>query len=268
MDRPPQLGRRAFVLGAGLAASGLAHAQLPAASAGPAAPQLIDDIVAANHILVDQGVLDGFGHVSARHDKRADRFLLARSMAPGLVTAADIMEFDLDGAPVDARGRTAYLERFIHSEIYRARPDVMSVVHSHSPAVIPFSVSKTPLRPIYHMAGFLGSGVPVFEVRDTAGTDTDLLIGTPALGKALAATLGQHTVALIRGHGSVAVGASVRLAVMHAVYTEADARVQAEALKLGPVTYLNDAEAAKTWATNDKQVERAWEVWRTKAMGK
>ncbi|HZZ94479.1 MAG TPA: class II aldolase/adducin family protein, partial [Usitatibacter sp.] len=143
--------------------------------------ELLEDLVAANRILADQGVLDGFGHVSARHDKRPDRFLLARSMAPALVTAADLMTFDLDGAPQGGDTRQPYLERFIHSAIYRARPDIKAVVHSHSPSVLPFGVTKTPLRPIYHMAGFMGAaGVPVFDVREVSGPDNDLLIGSPA----------------------------------------------------------------------------------------
>ena len=270
MSRLPQIGRRAFVAGIGSAVASLARAQTPGpASAGPPALQLLEDLVAANHILVDQGVLDGFGHVSARHDKRPDRFLLARSMAPGLVTAADLMTFDLDGAPVGGDARAPYLERFIHSEIYRARPDIKAVVHSHSPAVLPFGVTRTPLSPIYHMAGFMGAGgVPVFEVRDVAGPDNDLLIGSQATGKALAQRLGSGLVVLIRGHGWVAAGASVRTAVLHAVYTEIDARAETEALKLGPVTYLNEAEAARTTVLNDRQADRPWAIWRAKAMAR
>src|ERR1700730_1220662 len=140
-------------------------------------PTLIEDVVAANRILFDQGVVDGFGHVSARHDKDPRRFLLARSMAPVLVTAADIMEFDLDGNPVDPQGRTPYLERFIHSEIFKAQPEVAAIVHSHSPAVIPFGVAPVLLRPLYYMSSFLGFGVPVFEIRDS-GPATDMLIRT------------------------------------------------------------------------------------------
>jgi ribulose-5-phosphate 4-epimerase/fuculose-1-phosphate aldolase len=275
MNPSPPLGRRALI--AALGAAGLttlahahAHAQpaAPPPSAGPPDPQLLDDLVAANHILVDQGVLDGFGHVTARHDRRPDRFLMSRSIAPGSVTEADIMEFDLEGAPVDARGRAPYLERFIHSEIYRARPDVRSVVHSHSPSVIPFTVSATPLRPVYHMAGFMGGGVPVFEMRDAAGPASDMLVGDPRLGRALAAKLGPHNVVLMRGHGWVTVGSTVRTAVLHAVYTEVDARAQAQAMALGPVNYLNDAEAAKVMAQNDRLVDRAWDIWRAKALGK
>ena len=257
----------------GLLAAGLSAALAPKALAQPAAdapdPQLVDDLVAANRILVDQGVLDGFGHVSARHDKRPDRFLLARSMAPALVAAADLMTFDLDGAPTGGDTRQPYLERFIHSAIYRARPDIKAVVHSHSPSVLPFGVTRTPLKPIYHMAGFMGAGgVPVFDVRDVSGPDNDLLIGSPALGGALAARLGQGLVVLIRGHGWVAAGSSVRTAVLHAVYTEIDARAESEALRLGPVTYLDAAEAKNAMTLNDRQADRPWAIWRAKAMGR
>ncbi len=264
-----RLARRQVLAGLATAAvAGPAFAQ-GRASAGPASPQLISDLVGANHILADQGVVDGFGHVSARHDKNPERFLLSRSMAPGLVTPADLLEHDLDGEPVIPGGPMPYLERSIHAEIYRARPDVMSVVHSHSPGVIAFSITKqSPLRPTYHMGSFLGAGAPVFEIREGFGNDTDMLIRTPALGKALAAKLGKHTVALIRGHGFVAVGDNVRTAVMHAVYTEVNARIQAEAMKMGPVTYLNEAEAAKISPQNDGLVNKNWDLWYAKAMGK
>lgn len=263
---------RRKLVAAGLAAALTPGARARAQPASPAEnpdPQLIDDLVSANRILADQGVLDGFGHVSARHDKRPDRFLLARSMAPALVVAADLMTFDLDGAPVGGDTRQPYLERFIHSAIYRARPDIRAVVHSHSPSVLPFGVTKTPLRPIYHMAGFMGAGgAPVFDVREAAGPDNDLLIGSPALGEALAARLGQGLVVLIRGHGWVAAGASVRTAVLHAVYTEIDAKAETEALKLGPVTFLNEAEAKNAMTLNDRQADRPWSIWRSRAMGK
>lgn len=261
------IGRRAFCGCAAAALSPrLAQAQAAPASAGPADPALIEDLVAANRILFDQGVVDGFGHVSARHDRNPDRFLLSRSMAPGLVTPADIMEFDLDGTPVDPRGRAAYLERFIHGEIFRLRPEVRSVVHSHSPAVIPFGVSRVPLRPLYHMSSFLGAGAPVFEIRDAAGPATDMLIRNRELGRALATALGSHPVVLMRGHGSVAVGPSVREAVFRAVYTETNARMESEALRLGDVTFLNEQEAAQATATNAALVDRPWELWRKKAM--
>jgi len=236
-------------------------------SAGAAAPALVDDLVAANRILFDQGVVDGFGHISVRHDKDPNRFLLSRSMPPALVTADDIMEFDLDGTPVDPRGRAVYLERFIHSEIMRLNPAVMSVVHSHSPAVIPFGVSQIPLKPLYHMSGFLGTGAPVFEIRDAGGPATDMLIRNRDLGHALATALGDHPVMLMRGHGSVVVGPDIRQAVFRAVYTEVNARMESEALRLGDVMFLNEQEAALAMTTNAGQVNRPWELWRMKAMG-
>ena len=140
----------------------------------------------ANHILYDQHVVDAFGHVSVRHDKRPDRFLLARSMAPALVTAADILEFDLDGNPVAAAGRAVYLERFIHSEIYRVRPDVVAIVHSHSHAIIPFGVVRAhKLRAIFHMSAFVGTETPIFEIRECTGDGSDLLVRNAELGRRL-----------------------------------------------------------------------------------
>ena len=232
--------------------------------------ELIDDLVVANRILSDQGVVDGFGHVSARHATDPARFLLARSMAPGLVTADDIMEFDLDGVALDPRGRTLYVERFIHSEIYKAYPGVNAVVHSHSPSVIPFGVTKVPLRPIYHMSSFLGARVPVFEIREAGGPATDMLIRSPELGAALARKIGNSAVVLMRGHGDVVVGRSVRQVVFRAVYTEVNAKLQSEALRLGggEVEFLNQQEAANATATNDAVLSRPWELWKRQALGR
>ncbi len=224
---------------------------------------MIDELVAANHILFDQGVVDGFGHVSVRHPTASDRFLLARSIAPALVTAADIMEFDFDGNPLDAGGRAVYLERFIHGEIYRVRPDAGAVVHSHSPAVVPFSVAKdVRLRAVGHLGGILGEGCPVFEIRTAAGPGTDLLIRSSALGAALAKSLGQGSVVLMRGHGCTVVGATVRHAVFNAVYTEKGAALQSEAMRLGAVTYLTREEAEAAAACNAGQIDRSWELWK------
>ncbi len=256
------LGRRTL-LGSLIAAATPAIAA--PASAGAADPHVIDDLVTANHILYDQGVVDGFGHISARHDKDPNRYLLSRSMAPALVTTDDIMEYDLDSTPVDAAGRASYLERFIHGEIYKRRPDVMAIVHSHSVAVIPFADTGVPLRPMNHIAGFLADGVPVFEIRKTAGPASNMLISNSRLGQALAQTLGGHAVALMRGHGSVAAGQSVRHAVFRAIYTEVNARMQAEALRLGTPMYLNKAEGAAAAKTNDALVDRPWSLWKQHA---
>jgi ribulose-5-phosphate 4-epimerase/fuculose-1-phosphate aldolase len=247
------------------------HAAPTEYGSGPptsADPALIADVAIANHILVHHKVLDAFGHVSARHDKRPDRFLLARNMAPGLVTAADIMEFDLDGAPVNQDGRRIYLERFIHGEIYRLRPDVTSIVHSHSASVVPFGVvPSVPLRAVFHMAGFIGTTTPIFEIRDHAGLSSDLLIRSQELGVALAQALGQAPLILMRGHGSTVVGPTLKLAVYRAVFAEINARLQADALKLGPVTYLTDGEGQSTATTNAGQIDRAWDLWKADVAG-
>ena len=223
---------------------------------------LIDDLVAANHILYLEGVVDGFGHVSARHETDPGRFLLARSIAPAVVTAADIMEFDLEGEPRDPRGRKVYLERYIHSEIYRTRPDVRAIVHSHSPSVIPYGVTGTQLRPIFHMSGFLGPSTPIFEIRDAGGPATDMLIRDRKLGAALAQSLGPANFALMRGHGSVAVGTSVKQVVYRAIYAEVNARLQSEAMRLGDITFLNELEAANATETNNGVLDRPWELWK------
>lgn len=230
----------------------------------PFNPTLIDDLVVANHILVNEGVLDGFGHISVRDSKNSERFLIARSMAPALVMADDILACDLDGNVQDAQGRHTYVERFIHSEIYRARPDVMAVVHSHSPAVIPFGVTGARLRPICHMSGFLGAVTPVFDIRHSAGESTDLLVRNQVLGRALADALGGSAVALMRGHGSVTVGFSIQQVVFRAIYTESSARLQAQAMALGEVNFLTDGEAAATSAMNDDHLDRPWQMWKRK----
>jgi ribulose-5-phosphate 4-epimerase/fuculose-1-phosphate aldolase len=240
----------------------------PAAAPGVIDPALIDDLVAANHILTDQGVLDGFGHVSVRHPTDPNRFLMSRSLAPALVKAEDIMEYDLDGNAVDARGRASFLERFIHSEIYRARPDVNAVIHSHSPGVIPFGVTQVPMKPMYHMSSFLAPNVPIFEIRKAGGV-TNMLIGNAQLGGALAEALGDRPVALMRGHGDVVVAPKLSLAVFRAIYTELNARLQAQAVALGgPINFLEPEEAAKATLVNEQVHQRAWELWKRDAMAK
>jgi HCOMODA/2-hydroxy-3-carboxy-muconic semialdehyde decarboxylase len=223
---------------------------------------LIDDIVTGSRVLADFGVLDGFGHVSARHPANPNRFLMSRSLAPALVTADDIMEFDLDGNAVDARGRTLFLERFIHSEIYRARPDVMSVVHTHSPGVIPYTISKVPLRAVFHNAAFLAAGAPVWDIRKDFG-ETDMLVRNAAIGKTLALTLGDRPVVLMRGHGDVTVGPSVKLVVFRAYYTDVNARLQSQAIALGgEANYLTPGEGAKADVVNLAIVDRIWNLWK------
>ena len=229
-------------------------------------PSLIAELVAANHILYDQGVVDAFGHVSVRHDKQPDRFLLARNMAPGSVEADDIIEFNLDGEPVNARGRKVYLERFIHGEIFRRRPDVMSIVHSHSHSIVPLSgVRGTRLQALFHMAGFIGQGAPVFEIREFGGDGTDLLIRNSALGRALAEKFDAANIVLMRGHGSTVIGSSIPLAVYRAIYAELNARYQLQALQVGEINYLSEAESQACVDSVEGQVQRPWDLWRREA---
>lgn len=231
----------------------------------PPDPALVEKLVIANRILYNQGVVDGFGHVSVRHNQSADHFLLSCNRAPGLVKRADILTYDLDGNLAEASDLRPYLERFIHGEIYRARPDVMAVVHSHSPSVIPFGVTGQRLRPIFHMSGFLGSGSSLFEIRDAGGA-TDLLIRNAGLGRALAASLGQHSCVLMRGHGSTVVAPSLERAVYRAVYAEENAKLQLSASVLGPVEFLTPEEAELAMAATEGQVMRPWELW-SKSIG-
>ena len=228
---------------------------------------MIDDLVAANRILYDQGVVDGFGHVSARHDKDPNRYLLARSMAPALVTADDIMEFDLDSNPVDQRGRRG-LSGTLHP--WRNLPGATrcpAVVHSHSPAVLPFADTKVKLRPINHIAGFLGGGVPVFEIRDVAGPES-ICWSAPALGRALAKTLGAASGcadARARLGRYCAVGTSRRVpGSLHGSQCPYGKR----ALRLGEPIFLNDEEAAAAMTTNDGLVDRPWTLWKRRVTGK
>jgi HCOMODA/2-hydroxy-3-carboxy-muconic semialdehyde decarboxylase len=254
---------------AACAALWAAIAPLPAARPAPQAaaplandPRLIEDLVYANRILYNQAVLDGFGHVSVRSDKDPTHFLMSRSMAPGLVTSNDIMEFDKSGEPVDARGRNGYVERYIHAAIYRARPDVKSVVHSHSPDLIPYGVTGTVLRPVYHVSAFLRLGAPIFDTQKEFG-DTDTLIRDNKLGDALAKVLGNSGIALMRGHGFVAVAESTQVAVYRSIYAQLNARVQSEAMKLGTVKFLTPGEAERAQAITEGTVGRSWELWKS-----
>lgn len=226
--------------------------------------QLMDELVAANRILLHHQIVDSFGHVSARHPDRPDRFLMSGRKAPSLVEREDIREFGLDGELAVADGTPTFLERYIHSAIYAARPDIQSVVHSHSPGIIAFGVvPNTPLRPVCHTCGFLGTGAPVFEIRDELGHASNLMITSQALGMALAKTLGDASYVLMRGHGSTSVGRNLPEAVYNAIYAETNARIQTTAMALGPVTFLSAEEAAATSGGGPIVVERTWNHWKS-----
>ena len=235
--------------------------------ADPDIADLIDDLVTANHILFHQGVLDSFGHVSARHPKNSNHFLMSRAMAPSLVQPPDILAFDLDCIALKDTNDSLYMERFIHSALYQARTDVNAIVHSHSPTVIPFSITQTELRPVFHRASFLSTGVPVFEIREVAGAKNNMLVNDAKRGKALAQALGEKNVALMRGHGNVVVASRLRLAVSRAIETEVNAKLQLQSMMIGgPINYLSAEEAetlevdlARTKPSDARGADRVWE---------
>jgi HCOMODA/2-hydroxy-3-carboxy-muconic semialdehyde decarboxylase len=226
-----------------------------------------EDLVVANRILAREGIVDAFGHISVRHPQNPDRYLLSRSRAPQCVDADDIMEFTLDGDPVDPRGRAPYFERFIHGAIYQSRPDAMSVIHSHSQAVIPFGVGGEKLRPIMQNCAVIGREVPIWDSRTRFG-DTDLMVTNMEMGRDLAETVGHNPTALMRGHGSVAVGPSIRRAVFNAIKLQDAAHFQTETARFKDVIYLSDGEIERCRTlidTADRKplggIDRAWEYW-------
>jgi ribulose-5-phosphate 4-epimerase/fuculose-1-phosphate aldolase len=227
----------------------------------PALPEL-RRLVAANRILANEGVVDAFGHISVRDPRNPKQFILARSRSPALIELADLMEFGADGAPLDAGGRTPYGERMIHAAVYEARPDVMSVVHHHAYAVLPYTLTSTPLKPVIHTASLIGAEIPVWDSRTKFGA-TDMLVRTLEQGRDLAKTLGSHTCALMRGHGAVVVGPSIQAAVLTAVYMLVNANVERAALALGKPEGLSAEEIEKSSATqlSPLALDRAWEYF-------
>ncbi len=230
---------------------------------------MFQDLVIAYRILAEHGIIDAYGHISVRSSSNPERFWMARSVAPELVTEADMMEFDMDSQPVDAQGRSPVNERFIHGEVYKLRPEVMAVVHNHSPSVIPFSCTNTALQPIFHMSAFIGLGVPNWEIRE-ARAGTDMLVRDSYLGESLARKLDQHPAALMRGHGAVVVGESLAIAIGRSVYLEQNARMQFQAEILagpdGAITFMDDSEVAANvvW----QEYGRFWNLVRNKMLKK
>jgi HCOMODA/2-hydroxy-3-carboxy-muconic semialdehyde decarboxylase len=221
----------------------------------------LDELVTANRILAHEAIVDAFGHASIRHPDRPDRFFLSRARAPACIEADDLLEIGLDGTVIDAAGRPAYAERFIHAAVYEARPDVQAVIHNHSPSVIPFGVTATPIRPLLHMAASMGTIVPLWDSHTKFG-DTNLLVTNLEMARDLAATLAQHAVVLMRGHGCTVAGRSLREVVFNAIYLEVNAKLQLQATGLGAVTFLTDGEVAAALRTRSAfTFERAWEHW-------
>jgi len=239
-----------------------------APSPPPVDQALLDDLVAANHILYTKNIVDGLGHVSARHDKDPNLYVLAAEKAPGLIEREDLAIYDLDSNAQTLRDRRPYNERFIHGEIYKARPDVKSVIHCHTPSLVTFCVCQVPLRPLYHMSGFLGCGVARFEIREFAKEATDMLVSSPQLGASLAKVLADKQIVLMRGHGATMAGQSVKHAVYRAIYAALNAIMQMDAMRMGEITFLSDEEAMKGMDINDRFVERSWALWKLEAAQK
>ncbi len=223
----------------------------------------------ANRILALAGVLDAFGHVSVRHLEDANHYVIARSVCPEQVTERDFQRFTLAGEEVSGDTRRSYAEIAIHGAIYQARPEVQAVCHNHSPSVVPFGVTGSSLRPIYHMGSLLGAEVPLWDIADEFG-ETDLLVRTLAQGRSLARALGPHKVALMRGHGSVVAGRDLRDVVFTAFYMEQNARLQLQAAALGPVRYLSPAEIdrAGQMLLSPLASERFWSCWQDRVSPK
>jgi len=230
---------------------------------------VFQDLVIAYRILAEYGIIDAYGHISIRSPTNPQRFWMARSLAPELVTDADLMEFDMNSEPVDAAGRSPVNERFIHGEVYKLRPEVMAVVHNHSPSVIPFSCTNTSLQPIFHMSAFIGLGVPNWEIRE-ARAGSDMLVRDCYLGESLARKLGHHPAALMRGHGAVVVGENLAVAIGRSVYLEQNARMQFQAEILagadGTITFMDESEVAANvvW----QEYGRFWNLVRSKMLKK
>jgi len=225
------------------------------------------DLVIASRTLAEHGVIDAYGHASARSEANPQRYLMARNLAPELVTEADILEYDLESNPINAGGIAVYNERFIHGEIYKLRPDVKAIVHNHSHAVIPFSCTGIALQPIFHMSAFIGLGVPGWDIRD-ARKGSDLLVRDAFLGEHLARTLGKHPAVLMRGHGSTVVGENIQRAVGRSIYLDINARMQMQAIAIAngerPIVFMDEAEVAAnvSW----QNYERAWDLWKRKVV--
>jgi ribulose-5-phosphate 4-epimerase/fuculose-1-phosphate aldolase len=226
---------------------------------------ILEELVTANRILANEGIVDSFGHVSARHPDNPQHYLLSRARAPERIERGDIIEYTLDGAAIDKNAPAPYMERFIHGAIYEAQPDVQAVVHNHSPSVIPFGVTGRKLKPFLHLCAHIGQEVPTWDSRDAFG-DTTLLVGDMAMGRDLAKLLGARPTTLMRGHGATVVGRTVRHAVFVSVYLEVAAKLQMQAMALGDIKFLSPGEVDKiVERLNDYSLNRAWENWARRA---
>jgi HCOMODA/2-hydroxy-3-carboxy-muconic semialdehyde decarboxylase len=229
----------------------------------PPSRDLVEELVVGNRIIFDQKIVDAFGHISVRHDREPDKYyLLARNLAPGLVTAADILTFDLDSNPIGDASGDYYSERFIHGEIYKARPDVMAVCHHHAAAVLPFCIAGVRIVPVFHLGAAVGEDIPFWDQQDEFG-DTNLLVRKPEEGASLARALGKHPAVLMTHHGATVVGADVRELVSRSIFICQNAQFQLQAHLLGKVVPLSRGETRLAGSLNalPNVTGRTWEYW-------
>jgi len=227
---------------------------------------ILQELVIANRILANEGIVDAFGHASVRHPDHPDRYIMACSRSPGIVTVCDLMEYTLDGDPLDQQGRPMYAERHIHGGVYEIRPDIKAVIHNHSHAVIPFGLTDTEIRPVFHMGSTMLGPVPIWDIADNFG-DTTLLVLNMDQGRDLAQGMQGGRIALMRGHGCVVGGNTIKEAVMIAIYLEANAKLQMQALQLGEPRYMTggEIEQCSERITGELAIDRAWEYWTIRA---
>lgn len=222
-----------------------------------------DELILGTRILVNENIIDGFGHISVRDPRNPERFWMVRENGIHSQPETLLVELDLGANSTQTNGPRPSIERFIHSEIYRARPDVNSVVHTHAPSLIPFGVTGIPLKPLFHLCGFLEEESPNFDIEAEYGA-TDLLITDERKGKSLATVLGLSAIVLMRGHGATIVGSSIQEAVYRAVYSTLNASMQSTAMVLGTPKFLSREEAVTTEALHRDVLSRPWNFWKSK----
>jgi HCOMODA/2-hydroxy-3-carboxy-muconic semialdehyde decarboxylase len=268
MSSNAPVARREFVLTAlgALAAMPFATRTL-AQDGGPLTERVeFKRLIAANRILAREDIVDAFGHVSVRDPDNSRRYVMARSRSPELVEHTDLIRFEQDGRSLDPGGRLPYGERMIHGAIYEARSDVNAVVHNHAYPLLPFGITGRALEPMVHAASVIGTEVPIWDIA-ARFNETDMLVRTMEQGRDLAATLGGHSCALMRGHGAVVAAASLKQAVMIAIYLKVNAEVQLQAVALGPARGLSEREVELSRATqfSPLALDRAWEYFCARA---
>ncbi len=229
--------------------------------------QVKKQVVQLNRILANEGVMDAFGHASLRNPERFDRFFLPRACAPELVEIDDVIEFGLDGEPVEPLNAALYSERVIHSSLYRRRSDIGAVCHHHSPSILPFCLTQTKLAPVTQLGASMGVHVPIWDSRDRFGA-TNHLVTTAAEADDLADTLGMNTMVLMRRHGATVIGRDAQDIAFRTIYSCRSAEAQYRAALLGPVDTLSPEESALAEKYPASSLDRAWDLWNRRLAAK